>query len=166
MTTTVTATFKTYNAAEQALLELEAMGFAQDNISVVVADNSSGHSFNLETESKAPEGATTGGVAGGLLGGIAAALASTGAIAIPGANLLVAGWLISALAGAGAGALTGGLLGALVGAGIPEHEAKHYENEIKNGAVLVAVEAEDKDKEAADRVKEMLKRQDAYHIAA
>ena len=66
--TTVTATFKNYTDAEQALLELERMGYSDKDISVVVSDNSPGYSFNLDTNSKAPEGATTGGVTGGVIG--------------------------------------------------------------------------------------------------
>jgi len=43
------------------------------------------------------------------------------------------------LAGAGAGGIAGSAIGALIGAGIPEDKAKIYEQEIKNGGVVMGV---------------------------
>ena len=43
------------------------------------------------------------------------------------------------MAGGGAGALTGGLIGALVGHGIPEEHAKHYEQGLKEGGIVMGV---------------------------
>ncbi len=43
------------------------------------------------------------------------------------------------MAGAGAGGLTGGLVGALVGSGIPEEHAAEYENDIKEGGIVMGV---------------------------
>ena len=142
MKTTIAQTFRTVPDAERAIERLEELGFTHHQISVVASDNSIGQSFNLEQSTKAPEGGILGATAGGLIGAIAAGLGATGVIAIPGINLLVYGTLFAAAAGAGAGATLGGLAGALVGAGIPEFEAKRYENEVKDGAVLVAVETE------------------------
>ena len=45
----------------------------------------------------------------------------------------------SALAGGGAGAVTGGLIGGLVGLGIPESNAKAYEEALRHGGVAVGV---------------------------
>lgn len=161
---TVTATFKTYTAAQHALLTLEANGFSERDISVLVADKTNGKSFNIEDASKAPEGAAVGGIAGGVIGAIAAGLTAVGSIVIPGAGLLVAGPIVAALAGGAVGAASGSLLGSLVGLGIPEHEAKRYEDEISKGSVLVAVDAEGSDR--AKLVKEIFEGEDAYHIAA
>ena len=44
------------------------------------------------------------------------------------------------LARGGAGALTGGLIGALVGHGIPEETAKHYEQGIREGGIVMGVQ--------------------------
>lgn len=164
MSHTVTATFKTYAAAQHALLHLEAEGFTDSQISVLVADKSRGQSFNIEEASKVPEGAAVGGVAGGIIGAIAAGLTAVGSLVAPGVGVLAVGPVVAAFAGAGAGAATGGLIGALVGLGIPEHEAKRYENELKDGAVLVAVEADSR--ERAKQVKEIFQGEDAHHIAA
>lgn len=161
---TVTATFKTNEAAELTLRELESCGFTDKQISVVLTDRTRGNSFNLDEATKVPEGIATGGIAGGIIGAVAAGLTSVGAIATGGAGLLASGPVIAALAGGGAGALTGGLIGSLVGLGIPEHEAKIYENEIKNGAVLIAVETDSKEREGT--VKDVFRHQDAYNIAA
>lgn len=164
MTNTVTATFKTYAAAQHALLSLEDHGFKDKQISVLVADKSNGHSFNIEEASKVPEGAAVGGVAGGIIGAIAAGLTTVGSLVAPGIGVLAAGPIVAALAGGTAGAATGGLIGALIGLGIPEHEAKRYEDELKNGAVLVAVEADSN--ERAKLVKQIFEGEDAYNIAA
>ena len=99
-----------------------------------------------------------------MIGVVLGSLATASAIAIPGLNIVVAGTAVSALAGLGAGAATGGIIGALVGSGIPEHEAKIYEDELKNGSVLLAVKPEDKDQKA--KIKELFERQDAYNLAA
>lgn len=49
---------------------------------------------------------------------------------------------MAALSGVAAGATAGGVAGALVGLGIPEYEAKAYEDRIKKGGYLVAVHVE------------------------
>lgn len=164
MSKIITATFKTRESAYSALRDLESIGVTDKQVSMVVTDETRGKSFNIEKSSKADEGAATGATVGGIIGAIAAAIAGAGALAIPGLNVVVAGTLVSALAGLGAGAATGGLIGGLIGAGIPEHEAKLYEDEIKNGAILVAVEpSSDSQRE---QVKNILSRRDAHNIAA
>ena len=164
MSNSVSATFKTSTAAREALLKLEAAGFTEKQISVIATDNSIGQSFNVEKDSKAAEGGTIGGATGGMIGAVAGGLAATGSIIIPGVNLLVYGTAIAAAAGAGAGATAGGLTGALVGLGIPEYEARRYEDEIKEGSVLIVVEADSS--ERADRAKKLFEREDAHNIAA
>ena len=64
--------------------------------------------------------------------------------------------------GATIGATTGGLLGGLIGMGIPEIEAKLYEDKLKTGNYLVAVHAPDGTK---DRAKEIFKRAGAEDIS-
>jgi hypothetical protein len=56
---------------------------------------------------------------------------------------------MGALSGAAVGAATGGIAGGLIGLGIPEIEAKRYEEKLKRGNYLVAVhtdESEDVDR--------------------
>jgi hypothetical protein len=55
--------------------------------------------------------------------------------------VLAGGGLASILAGAGIGAATGGLIGALVGLGVPEEDARHFEEGFRAGGTLVTVDA-------------------------
>lgn len=164
MSKLVTATFKTRDAAFRTITELEEIGISEEQVGLLVTDETRGKTFAIETGDKVDEGTAMGGIGGGVLGAVVAAVASGGAIAIPGLNLVVSGVLISTLTGLGAGAAAGGLVGALVGAGYTEHEAKLYEDEIKKGGILLAVEA--KDSEQKEKVKDILERDDAYNLAA
>jgi hypothetical protein len=150
----VTAVFETRLEADHVLNKLEALGVSNDHISVLTTDDARGRHFAIQNTTKAEEGATAGAALGGLAGAVAAALLSAGAIAIPGMNLIVSGYLISAAAGLGAGAATGGLLGALIGLGFPEHEAKLYEEELRSGNILLAVKPADSAQRK--RIKEIL----------
>ena len=95
-------------------------------------------------------------MAGGALGGTVRLIAGIGALAIPGLGpFIAAGPIMAALSGAAAGATAGGVAGALVGLGIPEYEAKAYEDQIRKGGYLVAVHVEDSKK--ADVVRDIMK---------
>lgn len=97
--------------------------------------------LGAEKHTKAPEGATTGATAGGIIGGTLGLLAGIGALAIPGVGpFIAAGPLLATLSGIGAGGTLGGIIGALAGAGIPEYEAKHYENRLQEGGILISVQ--------------------------
>jgi uncharacterized protein (TIGR02271 family) len=77
-----------------------------------------------------------------VVGGVIGLLAGVGALAIPGVGPIIAGGaLASTLAGAGIGAAAGGLLGALVGMGVPEEDARHFEQGFQQGGILVTVQA-------------------------
>jgi beta-phosphoglucomutase-like phosphatase (HAD superfamily) len=77
--------------------------------------------------------------------------------------LIVAGPIMAALAGAGAGAAAGGLTGALIGMGMPEYEAKQYEEKMKGGNILISVHTEDGAERT--RVKEIFKNAGAVTAA-
>lgn len=139
---TVTGIFRSRIAAEQAISQMEAAGVRDSQISLILTDEARSSNFRFVESDKSDEGAARGAGIGGLLGIIAGSVLSAGVIAIPGLNLVVTGTIVSALAGLGAGAVAGGLVGGLIGYGIPEHEAKIYEKEIKSGNVLVAVKPE------------------------
>jgi hypothetical protein len=70
---------------------------------------------------------------------------------------------MAALAGAGAGAAAGGLTGALIGMGMPEYEAKQYEEKMKGGNILISVHTEDGAERT--RVKEIFKNAGAVTAA-
>lgn len=164
MSNLVTATFKTRHAVESTLHQLETLGIKDESISLILTDETRGNSFNMKESSKAPEGFAAGATTGGLAGVVLGALAGASVLTIPGVNLVVFGTAISATFGAAGGATTGALLGALVGSGISEHEAKIYEDEVKKGSALLAVNCKDKDQR--DAVERILEQEDAYNIAA
>lgn len=128
------------------LTDLHARGIGEDDISILMSENTRHKYFAMDDDTKAPEGTSIGGLSGGIIGAIIGSLSVVGTVLIPGVGLLVAGPLLGALAGAGIGGAAGGLVGALVGSGIPEHEAKFYEDAIKkegNIFILVHVHKDD-----------------------
>lgn len=160
----ITATFKNRFGAEEALQQLETAGILDSQISMLISDENRRHNFSIDAHTKADEGAAAGATFGGVVGAVLGAVMSAAVITIPGLNLVVTGALAAGLAGLGAGAATGGLVGALIGAGIPEYEAKLYDEEVRKGSVLVGVEVVSSDQKK--RVKEIFERTHAYNIAA
>ena len=163
-----TAVFGIYPSsthAEQAVDQLVAAGFSDQDISVLLPDNQSSKEFAHEKNTKAPEGAATGVTTGGVVGGTLGLLAGIGALAIPGVGpFIAAGPIMGALAGFGVGGAVGGLVGALVGMGIPEYEAKRYEGRIKNGGVLLSVHCDTSAE--IDSAKEVLKASGAEDVSS
>src|SRR4026207_42576 len=142
----VTGLFPDRESAERAYGSMVERGYGQDDVNLVMSDETRKKHFTddgRETElgSKALEGAGTGAAIAGAVGATLAAIAAIGTtLALPGLGLLIAGPIAAGLAGAGAGALTGGLIGALVGHGIPEEQAKHYEQGIREGGIVMGVQ--------------------------
>lgn len=152
----------TYQQAEATVAQLRNAGFVDNDISVLFPDQKGTRDFAHEHSTKAPEGAIAGVGAGGAVGGTLGLLAGIGALAIPGLGpFIAAGPILAALSGAAAGAAVGGITGALIGMGIPEVEAKQYENKIKNGNILMSVHVEDGDhKDRAKKIFEQAKASD------
>jgi hypothetical protein len=162
--TSVFGIVKSRSQAEQVVESLQAAGFPAAEISVLVPDTAGEHDIGVVKSTKAPEGATTGAATGGVAGGVLGLLAGIGALAIPGVGpFIAAGPIMAALSGAAIGAGTGGIVGALVGLGIPEIEAKRYEDKLKAGNYLIAVDAEDGDEK--DRAKRIFKDAGAEDIS-
>lgn len=150
----VTGLFSDRTSAETAYNELSSRGYSQDDVNLIMSDEtrqryfSGDSSVKTDLHTKATEGAGIGAGIGGTLGAIAAAIAAVGtSIALPGLGLVIAGPLAAALVGAGAGGAAGGLIGALIGMGIPEETVERYEQGIKNGGILMGI----KPKSEADR---------------
>jgi hypothetical protein len=163
--TAVFGIYSTRTAAEQAVDQIVAAGFSNEDVSVLMSDVDSSKDFAHEKNTKAPEGAATGVTAGGVVGGTLGLLAGIGALAIPGVGpLIAAGPIMGALAGLGVGGAVGGLVGALVGMGIPEYEAKRYEGRVKEGGVLLSVHCETSDE--ITRAEEILKSSGAHDISS
>ena len=142
----VTGLFPDRDSAERAYGEVASRGYGQDDVNLVMSDETRRRHFlregapETELGSKAAEGAGVGAGIGGAVGATLAAIAAVGtSLVIPGLGLVVAGPLAAGLAGAGAGGIAGGLVGALFGAGIPEERVKHYEQGIKDGGIVMGV---------------------------
>lgn len=151
--------------AETIVDALRVAGFSNNDISVLFPDKHGTRDFAHEHNTKAPEGATTGGVAGMGVGAILGWVAGIGAIAIPGVGpFIAAGPIVAALSGAAIGGAAGGIIGALVGLGIPELEAKRYEEKIRSGNILISVHTEDGDERS--RAKDIFKDAGADDIAS
>jgi hypothetical protein len=139
-----TGMFYDREPAEAAIERLHSMGYEQNDISVVLNDETRKKAFSSIANVKTSEGVAVGAATGGILTAIVAGLTATGSVAAiagtGGAALpLVAGPLAAALAGLGAGAAGGGILGGLIGLGIGESRAKEYEKGLRDGGILVAV---------------------------
>jgi predicted lipid-binding transport protein (Tim44 family) len=121
---TVVGMFTNRPDAEAAIRELKAAGFGDDQIGVALQNEQRDLRDRIETTGhEAAGGAAKGAVSGGLVGG------------------LIGGVLASTLTGAGIGAATGGIIGALVTLGVPEADARHFDEGLRSGRTLVAVGA-------------------------
>ena len=143
----VTGMFRDRESAERAYGSLTSRGYSDNDVNLLMSDETRKKHFTddgRETElgNKALEGAGTGAAIGGGVGATLAAIAAIGtSVALPGLGLVVAGPLLAGLAGAGAGGATGGIIGALIGAGIPEERVKQYEEGVKEGGIVMGVNA-------------------------
>jgi len=135
--------------ALQIEVSLTQAGFSNDDISALIPDKD--HVQQRERT-------------GGVLDGALDLLASIGALAIPGVGRLIAvGPLLATLSAVATGAAVVGIGGALVGVGVPENAAKHYENRISGGDILISVHAETA--EQVKKAKEVLESAHAEDIA-
>jgi uncharacterized membrane protein len=130
-----------FDDAAQARMAMEALrdsALPLDDVSIV-SRNSDGTAKGDSEDVSAGEGAAVGAVWGGLVG-----LAS---LLIPGVGPFIAGGaLFAALTGAVTGAVVGGIAAALIDfSGIPEEEARGYEEQVRSGKTLVAVRSRDED---------------------
>jgi uncharacterized protein (TIGR02271 family) len=134
----VVGVFDTYEQVKCATEALYRAGYKEDQIGIVARRDVAGTTTELRGR-KAGEGAASGAVTGGILGGLLGAAAS---LAIPGVGPILAGGILATtFAGAATGAAAGGVLGALAGLGVPEEEARFYDEEFKRGRILLTVNA-------------------------
>jgi len=143
------------------------VGFSDDAIGFAwrKGDAPEGVAEHTDETDKAGKGLATGAVVGGIIGAAAALL-------IPGVGPVIAGGLLAPAFGAGAtaagaaatgaavGAATGGLIGVFTGMGIPEDEARYYENEFHQGRIVLTVRTDGRYEEA----RSILRRYGAYDV--
>lgn len=158
----VSGIFDSKRDLEDLMTALHQRGIDDENISLLMSEKTRNHYMAAFESNKVPEGASIGGLSGGLLGVIIGGLTMVGNVLIPGIGLFVAGPLIGALTGGAVGTAVGSLIGALVGAGIPEHEARFYEDALKReGNVLVVAHVL---RDEAPEIKALFQRFGAHQV--
>lgn len=152
----VTALFKNASGVERAYNAALSRGYSHDDINLVLSEETRRQYFQVDqvesdlaqkaaesTEKKQDTPADKlGGPPGGTAATIAPALAAIGTVTlVPG--LILAGPIAIALAAGGAVAIASGLIGALTNWGIPKGRVEEYESQIRQGGVLLGVQARD-----------------------
>jgi hypothetical protein len=144
----VTAVFRDRTQANRVYTWLRDRGYTADEINVLMSDQTraaygtNGEDDLVASRTHAAEGMATGGVIGTAVGATLGAIAAIGTIVtvpLGGISLVIAGPILAAFAGAGAGAVAGGLIGGLIGLGIPESNARAYEEALRDGGVVIGV---------------------------
>lgn len=139
----IVGVFDTEQGAVKAIEDLKRQGYTSDEISVISKNKDDLDHVTDETGTKAPEGAAAGAATGGVVGGLTGLLAGLGLLVVPGIGpILAAGPIAATLTGLAVGAGTGGIVGGLIGLGIPEDEAKRYDDDLDAGRILVLVDTD------------------------
>ena len=131
--------FGTVAQADRAVRALLDAGFSKDQLSVVCSNEAiKEHFSDLHTPpsgaSYTPPAIVTGGLVGATIGGLV--LGAT-ALVTGGATLLASGGAVLI----GGGAIAGSFTGAMATRGIQKEIADYYDNAVRLGKILVAVEA-------------------------
>ncbi|OJV99728.1 MAG: hypothetical protein BGO39_12290 [Chloroflexi bacterium 54-19] len=137
-------TFDDVKQAEQVVYDLKGAGFPADAVSLAAKDMSSLNELKSDEGKEATDGAVGGAIGGGALGAALGWLLAGGTALIPGIGPIVAAGIFTAtVGGALIGGTLGGVAGALVASGLPEEQAREYEENLKSGRVLVVVKTPD-----------------------
>jgi uncharacterized protein (TIGR02271 family) len=168
----VIAIFHNENDAQAAARGLLERGFTRDDIGYISRDRREGADVRGTERAdihrgEKTSGAVAGAGVGAAIGGVGGLLAGLAGLAIPGIGpLLAAGPIAAALGGAGVGAVAGGVTGGIIGAltdmGVPENEAKEYEEGVRRGGTLLTVRAQDGGK--AERAAEIMRAHSATDV--
>ncbi len=146
----VLSVFRDHAHAQRAYEWLTSRGYGNNDVNVMMSDETRTRYYTpaeraqgkdkVQAGTLGTEGMGVGGAIGTVVGATIGAVAAIGTnLVLPGLGLVIAGPIAAALAGAGAGAATGGIVGGLIGLGIPEGDARAYENALKTGGVVVGV---------------------------
>src|SRR4051812_39499547 len=143
---TIIGIFDDQAAARRALETLRDGPLPLEDISIIAQNADGTVDTGASGDVSAGQGATVGAVWGGLVG--------LAALFIPGVGPSIAfGALGAALTGVVTGAVVGGITAALVDfSGIPEDEARGYEQQLRDGKTLLAVKASDEDTAEVRRI--------------
>jgi hypothetical protein len=157
---TLVAIFDDRNQAALAVRDLEAAGFKEDQIGMVIrgSESARGGMITDAVGTKDARGAIAGATAGAVTGGI---LGAAAALALPGVGpILAAGIFTAAFGGAVAGTAVGGILGAMSGLDLSQDELEYYQREFDAGKAIVAVKPGNR----ADEAKSILGSRGGYNV--
>ncbi len=169
---TILGVFDTHPKADALVRDLYNHNYTSEHVSVMVKEGVVKDLGPSMVENVAEK--TVGGVAtGGVVGGLAGLLVGLGALAVPGFGAVLIGGPIAAALGLGGaaattvsaaatGAFAGGIVGALGAIGLPEESVKVYEEQLRQGGVVVAVDV-DNDTQA-DEVRHLFESQGADNL--
>src|SRR5215212_7871286 len=130
MDRTAVGYFRTRADADRAYEELDRAGFDRDELSVIGRGAEGRKGLMDDDDHVGPgEGAAVGGIAGLLLGAAAMLIPGIGPIVAIGP---ITAALTGAVTGGVTGAVVGGVSGALIKAGVPEDEARFYEDRFRS----------------------------------
>ena len=123
-------------------------GYAMDEVNVVMSADTRQRLLSDDSETttqlarREAEGGELGGPSGGRVEMLVTIFAAVGAaLALPALGFVVAGPIAASLASAGAAGLLAGLIGTLGDWGIPQERIRRYEAGVKEGGILMMVEA-------------------------
>jgi hypothetical protein len=148
--------FPTVNLAERAIGALLDHGVLKEDISVVADENyklDNGKAVDIDKiESAGKTGVTTttgadaasGAAKGAGVGAVVGILGALACLTIPGFGLVMGGGALATAVGAAAGtAVSGAVVGSVAGylddQGVPKHATQKYEEAIKSGGAVLAV---------------------------
>jgi hypothetical protein len=146
--------YSTIAEADRVVGDLLAAGFRKEELAVLCSDKYK-EDFFRDVPTPEPSGShtvagvLTGGGVGAAVGGM---LLAASALATGGTTLLVAGAAL-----VGAGALAGSFTGAMVARGLESDLADYYDQAVRQGKILVAVDLHDKpDAQRLERAEQIL----------
>ncbi len=140
---TIFAIYETREAVESAADALVKAGVPSSEISVLLPENLPAANVETKLEPKQNSEPAVGASSRGVLSGTLGVIAGLGMLAIPGLGPLVGeGTLKAGLAGLGVEGAVGNFAKYLINLGVPELEAKRYEDRLKQQAILLTVHCE------------------------
>jgi hypothetical protein len=148
--------YETRASVETAADALVEEGFSSSDISVLLPDNSLGNDAATVLASKSHQENIGTAPSHGIVRGTLGVLAGLSMLAIPGLGPLVGeGTLKAGLAGLGMRRAVGEIANSLINIGVPELEAKRYEDRLQRRAILLSVRCGtlDEAKRATDTIK-------------
>ncbi len=140
MSKAVICILKTQLQAETVVTRLRAAGLQTADISLVFLERSGVLGLARDRDSQLTGGRAGTAVPSGPVGGVLGMLSGIGIVTIPGAGLhITAGPMIAALSGGSPGAVVSGVAEGLIWMGVPMTRARLFEEQVKQGHILLAI---------------------------